>query len=128
MVLYYMQQAAVKAGHAFRFIDQAGLADDTLDMCRHGIAATSHGQVVDLSRVVAGDCGPLPDILIEVDKPTDAVKADYVIAYEQQGAIRTTSRPHGTAVASTSICVCRDLITGARSGPLTAAIKAVNIG
>ena len=126
MVTYYLQQTALAAGHPFRFIDQLGLADDTWNVCRNGIAATSLGKFVPMSRVLSGKCGPLPDIYFDIFQPPPGLTARYAVVYLQKGNIAPSRPPHGaTLPALEYIAIRRDLLSGPRSGALTRAIAAM---
>jgi hypothetical protein len=126
MVTYYLQQTALAAGHPFHFIDQLGLSDDTWNVCRNGIASTSFGKFVPMSRVLSGQCGPLPDIYFDILQPPPGLTARYAVVYLQHGNI-SASRPPvgGTAPALEYIAIRRDLLSGPRSGALTRAINAI---
>jgi hypothetical protein len=126
MVTYYLQQAALAAGHPIRFIDQLGLADDTWNVCRNGIAATQLGKFVPVSRMLSGQCGPLPDIYFDIFQPPPELTTRYVIVYAQRGTITTSRPPDGAyAPALEVLAIRRDLLTGPRSAALRSALNAI---
>ena len=126
MVTYYLQQTALAAGHPFRFIDQLGLADDTWNVCRNGIAATSLGKFVPMSRVLAGQCGPLPDLYFDIFEPPPGLTARYDVVYLQRGNISASRPPGGGSIPALEyLAVRRDLLSGPRSGALRKAVNAL---
>ena len=111
LVTYYLQQSALAAGHPFRFIDQLGLSDDTWDVCRNGIASSSLGKFVPMSRVLSGQCGPLPDVYFDIFEPPPGLKARYdgrVLAARQYLSVEA-HRPESPSLRSStsrSVAIC----------------------
>jgi hypothetical protein len=115
MVVYYLQQDSMRRGRQIEFIDQNGLADDSLDRCRQGLATTNLGKRVSWERVLSGRCGRLPDVISGLVTTgmfgLAPVAREYAVLELQTGHIRPAAWPEGDGCSATEwLAVRRDLL------------------
>jgi hypothetical protein len=112
MVVYYLQDLARDHGERFDFIDVDGLTDDTWDRCRDGVRSNERGTPVPISRILRGDCGPLPDVITAVNKKMQfgPVRKYYEMMYWQGGMVVRSGRWNGDVLSGGQwIAVRKDL-------------------
>jgi hypothetical protein len=113
MVVYYLQRAATRRGRPFTFMDELGLTNASWDRCRNGVTATPQGEPVPLRSVLAGRCGPLPDVIIGGSQKR--LGARYAVMEAVSGSMHASTWPHGSATGPSELLFVRnDLLVSLR--------------
>ncbi len=116
LVVYYLQLDAMRHGRPFDFVDIDGLTDDRWDRCRAHERPTTRGRPARLALVLAGLCGPVPDVVTGIGRFKGTIASAFELVFEEHGFITRSGWPAGATIdANEWIAIRRDLVSKYRA-------------